>query len=77
MMEACVEDLGCADDGHVLIEDLVPELLARDFIDHLAADFLNTVVQVAGQNGMLLEDKSNLVDKEEGNAFWESLGPVL
>ena len=78
MGEALVEDLGGADNGHILVKGLLPKGLAeRDILDHVPAEFLNGIVQVAGQHGMLLEHESNLVDEEESDALGKSLRSVL
>lgn len=62
MHEALSEDLGGADNDHVLIEMLCPYLLRPEVAAHGTTEALHFLVEVSFEYGELLKNQSHGVD---------------
>ena len=71
--EAVVEDVCGADDGLVLGQVLLPDLLVPEVATQVSPESVDGLIEIALQHGILLEDESDAVDEKEGNA-WRASG---
>ena len=69
VMQALVENLCCADNGHVVGKHALPQFLAPQMVNHLPAELVDGMIQVAIKHSMLLKDERDFVDEEKRNSL--------